>query len=102
MKTIEEIRLDLQAGSFKLTDHALKRMVERNISVQEIKEAGANAFIIEDYPNDKYSPSCLILGFSANERPLHLQVTWQPGTLKIITLYEPDEKKWTNNYSQRR
>jgi hypothetical protein len=102
MKTIEEIRLDLQAGTFKLTDHALKRMVERNISAQEIKEAGTNAFVIEDYPSDKYSPSCLILGFTANGRSLHLQVTCQPGTLKIITLYEPNENKWTNNYSQRR
>jgi hypothetical protein len=36
------------------------------ISVQEIREAIAVGEVIEDYPNDKYGPSCLILGFTGN------------------------------------
>ena len=30
---------------------------------------------IEDYPNDKYDPSCLILGFTRSRRPLHIMGT---------------------------
>ena len=35
-----------------------------------------NAQIIENYPEDKYTPSCLILGFTKLNRPLHLQVSY--------------------------
>lgn len=63
-------------GLFEFSRHALKRAVERNISEAEIREAGATFTIIEDYPDDKYSPSCLGLGFTRNARPLHLQVCY--------------------------
>ena len=36
----------------EFTRHAFKRAVERNISDQEIRVAGAQARIIEDYPDD--------------------------------------------------
>ena len=65
-------------------------------------ETGDNAIIIEDYPDDKYSPSCLILGLTINNRPLHLQVSRRESDiLTIITLYEPDQTEWID-YSQRR
>jgi len=76
--------------------------VERNISETEIRQAGANAKIIEDYPDDKYSPSCLLLGFTEGGRPLHIQVSYVDADLvKIITLYEPDEGEWID-FAQRR
>lgn len=61
MKELEEIRHQLQAGQFDFSHHAFRRAVERNISEQEIREVGENVIIIEDYPQDKYSPSCLLL-----------------------------------------
>ncbi|GJD23264.1 hypothetical protein RIVM261_082200 [Rivularia sp. IAM M-261] len=102
MKSIEEIRQQLESGEFEFSRHAFKRAVERNISEQEIKEAGKNADIIEVYPDDKYSPSCLLLGVTTAERPLHLQVSLSNSDkTKIITLYEPDAQEWIN-YSIRR
>ena len=65
MKTKDEICRQISQGAFEFSRHAFKRAVERNISDQEIREAGINAIIIEDYPDDKYSPSCLLLGFTA-------------------------------------
>jgi hypothetical protein len=94
---IGDIRLRLKTGQFEFSRHAFKRAVERNISDEEIREAGQYAEVIEDYPDDKYSPSCLVLGFSRNRRPLHLQVCYSsPGTVKIVTLYEPDPADWTD------
>jgi hypothetical protein len=58
--------------------------------------------LVEDYPDDKYAPSCLLLGFTQTERPLHLQVSYtDSASAKIITSYEPDESKWYN-YRHRR
>lgn len=102
MKTVGQLRGQLSLGEFGFSRHALKRTVERNISEQEIRQAGRRATVIEEYPQDKYSPSCLLLGFTQAGRPLHLQVSLaETALVKIITLYEPNAREWVN-YSQRR
>ncbi|NKB66077.1 MAG: DUF4258 domain-containing protein [Candidatus Latescibacteria bacterium] len=102
MKTVETLCRQLSQGAFEFSRHAFKRAVERNISDVEIRLAGRNARIIEDYPDDKYSPSCLLFGFTDQDRPLHLQVSCAESDLvKIITLYEPDEDEWID-FSRRR
>jgi len=65
MKTLQDVRRQLATGQFEFSRHAFRRVVERNISEQEIREAGTDAELIEDYPEDKYSPSALLLGFTA-------------------------------------
>ena len=75
---------------------------ERNISDIEIREAGKKAKIIESYPDDKYTASCLLLGFTFAGRPLHLQVSLaESDMVKTITVYEPDEKEWIDYYHRR-
>jgi hypothetical protein len=62
----------------------------------------ARGEIIEDSPTDKYGPSCLILGFTAAGRPLHIQCTHTTRRrVKIITLYEPDPFEWIDFRIQR-
>jgi hypothetical protein len=100
---IGDIRVKLSEGQFEFSIHAFKRVVERNISEAEIQQSGRNAEVIEDYPDDKYAPSCLILGFSEENRPLHLQVCYSgPDLLKIVTLYEPDGSEWVDFRIRRR
>ena len=102
MKTLEQVRNQLSGGEFDFSRHAVKRAVERNIGEQEIRQAGMTATVIEEYPEDKYSPSCLLLGFTEAGRPLHIQVSLADGDLvKIITLYEPLATEWIE-YSRRR
>ncbi len=102
MKTLEDIRRQLAEGEFEFSRHAFRRAVERNISEQEIREAGTQAEIIEDYPEDKYSPSALLLGFTAAGRPLHFQVSFAETDLtKIITIYEPDPSEWLDYRTRR-
>ncbi len=97
MKLLAVLRTQLAAGEFEFTQHALKRVLERNISNAEICEADTRAVAIEDYPTDKYGPSCLMLGFTIAIRPLHNQVSRQAGPrLKIIRLYEPDPAEWVD------
>jgi len=99
---IHDIRQRLANGQFEFSRHGLHRVVERNISDAEIRAAGRNAEVIEDYPADKYAPSCLVLGFAANRRPLHMQVCYTDvETVKIITIYEPDAAEWIENRIRR-
>jgi hypothetical protein len=95
MKNLTKICTQLRSSQFEFSRHALKRTIERNISESEIMQVGDNAIIIEEYPDDKYSLSCLVLGFTLANRPLHLQVSIQDSPIiKIITIYEPDPNQW--------
>ena len=67
VKTIQRIRSQLSVGEHDFSRHAFKRLVERNISGAEIRQAGSRADVIEEYPDDKYSPSCLLLGSRVTE-----------------------------------
>ncbi|MCD8489653.1 MAG: DUF4258 domain-containing protein [Desertifilum sp.] len=103
MKSLAEIQQQLQAGSFEFTRHALKRAIERNITEQEIREIGKNVEVIEDYPDDKYSPSSLLLGCTKGDRILHIQVSRMDSDItKIITIYQPDEKEWIDYRTRRK
>ena len=102
MNTLDDIRRQLAAGEFEFSRHAFKRAIERNISDAEIQQAGAHASIIEDYPDDKYAPRSLLLGFTVTGRPIHIQASHvDSDLLKIITIYEPDPAEWYD-YAKRR
>src|SRR2546426_11884412 len=95
MTLIEGIREKVVANAFEFSQHAVDQTILRHISVQEIREAIDNGKVIEDYPDDKYGPSCLILGFAANGKAIHLQCSYPSRPLiKIITVYEPDPNEW--------
>jgi hypothetical protein len=103
MKTLPEIKANLREGNVELTMHSLKRIVQRNISEREIGEMADSTVIIEDYPDDKYYPSYLLLGFTSRNRPLHLHVSRMPGEcVRLITIYEPNSQEWVDNYSKRK
>jgi len=102
MKTLSQIQQELAAGQFEFSRHAFRRVVERNISEQEIRESGAKAEVIESYPQDKYSPSGLLLGITRAGRVLHFQVAFaESDVTKIITIYEPDPNQWIRNRKRR-
>ena len=99
---ILRIRFKVKSGEYKFTIHSLERRIERSINKDEIEEAILNGNIIEDYPEDKYGPSCLILGFTKQERPIHVQCSLEP--VWIITCYDPSENpsEWAENFRKRR
>ncbi|MGH8532577.1 MAG: DUF4258 domain-containing protein [Gammaproteobacteria bacterium] len=60
MKTLAQIRQQLAAGRFDFSRHAFKRAVERNISEQEIRTAGARAEIIEEVSRGQAFAYCSV------------------------------------------
>ena len=90
---IKGIRVKISIGEYRFSDHAVKRMIKRTIDRTEIEEAVFSGEIIEEYPDDKYSPSCLIYGRSKADRHLHVQLSLPP-TVVVITAYDPDETEW--------
>jgi hypothetical protein len=103
MGIIQEVRGKILLRRYEFSIHAVDQSIIREISVTEVEEAmSANSEIIEDYPDDKYGPSLLMLGFTNNGRPLHIQCSYPTRPLiKIITIYEPNPDLWINLKSRK-
>ncbi|MEL6815855.1 MAG: DUF4258 domain-containing protein, partial [Cyanobacteria bacterium J06598_3] len=70
------IRRKFTEEQFEFSKHAVDQSILRQIRVPEIREAIANGQVIEDYPKDKYGPSCLIFGLTQAQRPIHVQCSY--------------------------
>lgn len=92
---IDEIRRRVAEGDFEFSQHAVDQAIIRHISVQELRDTVARGEVIEEYPDDKYGPSCLVFGMTNMGRPLHIQCSHASRPIvKIITVYEPDPSLW--------
>jgi len=96
MALLDSIRDKIARRQYEFSKHAVDQTIMRDISVSELEQAiSSRSEVIEDYPEDKYGPSCLVLGFTSAGRPLHVQCSHPARPLiKIITVYEPDPELW--------
>lgn len=77
-------------------------MVERDITPEEVAQTVLAGEVIEDYPDDKYGPSCLVCGMTKSSRTLHVQCTHPSRPLvKVVTAYQPDPAEWDKTFKQR-
>lgn len=90
---MDYFREKILSGFYRFSDHAVKRMIKRSISRDDVESIIRSGEMIEEYPDDKYSPSCLISGKTESGRPLHVLVSQTP-IVVIITVYEPDPAEW--------
>lgn len=103
MDIVDEIQEKIENMQFEFSQHAVDQSLIRRISVQEIREAILHSELIEDYPDDKYGPSCLLHGFTTSLRPLHIQCSHPSRpVIKIITVYEPNPSRWIDFKERRR
>ena len=99
---VDLLRQKIAEGQFEFSAHATHQAIRRYIPVSEIREALLAGWVIEDYPDDKYGPSYLILGRAATGRPLHIQCSDPSRPLvKIITVYQPDPDRLNADFTQR-
>jgi hypothetical protein len=87
--------------AYLMTDHASAQAIKRDIDDDEVEQAVLNGGVIEDYPNDKYGPSCLVMGKTTAGRVLHVQAS-HPPKVKVITVYEPSPLKWEADWKTRK
>lgn len=85
------------------SNHAVKQMFQRNISVEEVKYVLQNGITINEYPDDRPYPSKLLFALK-NEKPLHIVYSENiiENTIIIITAYEPSLDIWENDFITRK
>ncbi|HHT9159146.1 MAG TPA: DUF4258 domain-containing protein [Candidatus Brocadiaceae bacterium] len=94
----------IQANRVRITDHADEESEADKLTFDEVYFSVFHGEIIEDYPNDKPYPSCLIYGQTFSSCPVHSVWAYNEMNLwaVLITVYRPDPNLWINWRERRR
>jgi hypothetical protein len=88
-------------GRYRYTIHAAQQRIARAIRRNEIESAIMRGEIIEDYPEHRYGPCCLVFGITDNGKALHIVCSLRE-IVDVITVYEPDPAEWEADLRTRR
>ena len=99
---IETIKKYIADRKVDWTKHCLNRLNQRNILISDVKAAIKTGKIVEYYYEDYRYPSCLILGYSLDNKMLHIVCGVSENTVHMITAYYPDFNKWEKDMETRR
>ena len=100
--TIEDLRNACNNDRIKWSIHAIKRLRERHISRKDYKNSIYTGEIIEYYPEDYRTPSCLVSGKNLKNRPLHSVSGYDDNIIYAVTAYYPNIEEWDNDFKIRR
>ena len=83
--------------------HTIQQMSrpERIISTKEVEIVVTTGELIEDYPDDMRSHSCLLLGYGNEQRVIHVVCSPKEDYLAIITAYLPNQNQWSSDFKRR-
>lgn len=100
------LRAAVAAERIDASVHARKQMRQRKLSIDTILESVQGLCdVIEDYPTAFPWPTCLVLSWFDDGRPLHSVWAWD-GThpVRLVTAYRPDmqPREWTPDYRVRK
>lgn len=96
MIEIESIVESIKSNRVRITDHADEEASNDGLSFKEIFDSIPTGEIIEQYPDDKPYPSCLILSKNLKDVPIHSVWAYNQVTKAsaLITVYRPNPDQW--------
>ncbi|OGR57374.1 MAG: hypothetical protein A3I11_01020 [Elusimicrobia bacterium RIFCSPLOWO2_02_FULL_39_32] len=97
---ITQIQEQIISGRYRLTQHAHIEMADENIILDEVFDAILKGKILEDYPEHKRGPCCLLCGKTKAGKFLHVVCTTALSVLVLITVYEPKLPKWKTPFKR--
>jgi hypothetical protein len=88
--TLDFIRREIKQRRYELSLHADDERLNDGLTILQLEFALIKGRILETYPDDPRDPSCLVLGFSPEGKPVHVVCGRNTaGHLIIITVYIP-------------
>lgn len=95
---VADILNAVRSGQIRITDHADEEAQSDRLSYDEIFSSVLTSTIIEDYPDDKPYPSCLVAGNAFKGEPVHSVWAYNEETkwAVLVTVYRPDPARWIN------
>jgi hypothetical protein len=81
------------------TYHVNMRLASRFVTRDEILSAVGSYLIVEEYAEDKYLPSYLILGGGCH---VLFAIDTEDDNVRIVTAYRPDPAEWEPGFVRRK
>ena len=102
--TIEQVKLLIQKGEVKISEHGYDELAADGLLVRELIESVSNALLVEDYPDFGKGPCVLVLQGDHEGQPVH--VVWgipigAEGPAVLVTAYRPDPDRWSEDFLRR-
>jgi len=93
---IDDITAPVRNGRVRITDHADEEARDDGLAFDDICFSVLHGEIIEDYPDDRPYPSCLIYGRTPAGDPVHSVWAYNEASewAVLITVYRPDPARW--------
>jgi len=99
--TPDFIHNEIERQSYEIALHADDERIFEGLTIFQLEFALSDCEIIEQYPDDPRGESCLTLGFTPEETPVHVVCGKNPsGHLILITVYIPAMPKWKDPYTR--
>ena len=93
---LEDIIGAIRNDRVHITGHAYDEAEEDQLSYDDIFASVYQGEVIEDYPDDKPFPSCLVYGNTYSAEPVHSVWAYshEGGRAILVTVYRPDPDMW--------
>ena len=100
---IERLVDSIRGNRVRITEHADEEATSDKLTYEEVYFSVFKGRIIEEYPEDKPYPSCLVYGETFSGDPVHSVWAYNTDTqwAVLITVYRPDPERWID-WVQRR
>ena len=102
MIKIERLQEYYKQNKVIISIHAQERLRQRGIKQKDIKNCIMTGEIIEQYPDDFPFQSCLIYGYTADNKVMHVVASDEGTISRIITAYFPNKEKFMEDLKTRK
>ncbi|MCI8892961.1 MAG: DUF4258 domain-containing protein [Eubacterium sp.] len=102
MIKIEKLQEYYSQDKIIISIHAQERLRQRGIKQKDIRNCIMAGEIIEQYPDDFPFPSCLIFGYTTDNKILHVVASDESSMSRIITAYFPSTDKFHDDFKTRK
>jgi hypothetical protein len=93
---ISDIIQAIDTNKIRISNHADEEAQSDNLLFDDTINSIYDGEIIEEYPEDKPYPSCLVLSLTSKGYPVHSVWGYNlaNGWAVLVTVYRPDPKRW--------
>ena len=93
--SIDFICQEIEKQVYDISLHADDERIAEGLTINQIEYAILNSKILERYPDDPRGESCLLLGYTPEDIPIHVVCGKRDSDhLILVTIYVPTMPKW--------
>ncbi len=101
--SIDFIKNEIEGQGYEISLHADEERIADGLTLSQLEYVLLHGKVIAEYPDDPRGESCLVVGFTPNETPVHVVCGKNRlGHLFLITVYVPTMPRWKDPYTRKR